>query len=565
MDFTSKTVLGIFDASQKTFVIPVYQRAYSWDEDNWKAFYNDLKEQISGKNKYFMGNLLLEVIKKDQEYEIIDGQQRLTTIVLFIHSILDVMEKRLVRPSNGSTIKSKKRIYLENEGVVKLRPVDYDRPFFNKLISGGAQQLKTTSPSQELMKKAITFFTKKLQGESDGDLVGLLSKLEETEITTVELAGKRESALMFELQNNRGKELTNMEKLKSFFMYQTYVRSSTSELEKNVSDLSTLFEQIYMTIKDLEHATEDNVLIYHCQAYINGFSYRSIDEIKDEYRKHKSLKWINDFVCELHTSFQSIKKLECLKSTYWKLLNQVKDGVPAFVYPFIIKAYKCFEDKTSFERFFHVMENLAFRFYLINSRADFRSRLNELLNDLDGSTDLDSFIIKTRNKMNGTDYWSDSRLKEQLGSRLYGNSIVHYLLWRYENSLQLKGYDLKTMKIKDESIEHISPQTPGDGEPLASGYELEPDGGYPDDFDKYLHSIGNLLLISKSHNSSIGNSDFSSKLKSFVANPLLKQQAELERFVSGKGKTKAWDHEAIEKRTEVISAFAIRNWSFDEI
>ena len=65
MQFRPTTVLGLFDSSQKHFVIPVYQRAYSWDLENWNTFLNDLKEQINGDNNYFYGNLLLETLKKD--------------------------------------------------------------------------------------------------------------------------------------------------------------------------------------------------------------------------------------------------------------------------------------------------------------------------------------------------------------------------------------------------------------------------------------------------------------------------------------------------------------------
>jgi uncharacterized protein with ParB-like and HNH nuclease domain len=74
MQFRPTTVLGLFDSSQKHFIIPVYQRAYSWDKDQWNIFLTDLQEQIEGDNNYFYGNLLLETVKKDIQYEIIDGQ-----------------------------------------------------------------------------------------------------------------------------------------------------------------------------------------------------------------------------------------------------------------------------------------------------------------------------------------------------------------------------------------------------------------------------------------------------------------------------------------------------------
>ena len=72
-----------------------------------------------------------------------------------------------------------------------------------------------------------------------------------------------------------------MEKLKSYFMYQMYVYSSEEETEHNIEGISNVFKQIYWVINDLKSITEDSVLIYHCNAYIKGFAYRNLDDIKE--------------------------------------------------------------------------------------------------------------------------------------------------------------------------------------------------------------------------------------------------------------------------------------------
>jgi uncharacterized protein with ParB-like and HNH nuclease domain len=76
MQFIPSTILVFFDSSQKNYTIPIYQRAYSWGKENWKTFLEDLFEQLEGDNYYFYGNILLETIKKNRAYEIIDGQER---------------------------------------------------------------------------------------------------------------------------------------------------------------------------------------------------------------------------------------------------------------------------------------------------------------------------------------------------------------------------------------------------------------------------------------------------------------------------------------------------------
>jgi len=100
MQFIPNTILGFFDSSQKSYEIPVYQRAYSWEKQNWETFLDDLLEQIEGHHNYFFGNLLLEVIKKNRKYEIIDGQQRITTLTIFMRALLNVLKDRDHEPDS---------------------------------------------------------------------------------------------------------------------------------------------------------------------------------------------------------------------------------------------------------------------------------------------------------------------------------------------------------------------------------------------------------------------------------------------------------------------------------
>lgn len=208
------------------------------------------------------------------------------------------------------------------------------------------------------------------------------------------------------------------------------------------------------------------------------------------------------------------------------------------------------------------MEVLVFRYSLMSSRADIIARLNEILLAFNGDLDLLSGSLKK--KLNDTWYWGDVRTKSVLDEWMYENSVLNYLLWEYEASIQKKGYVVGVMKLTNEQIEHISPQVPPDGELLASGYEVDATNSYSDDFKKdYLNCLGNLMLISGSHNASIGNKPFKNKLTSYKANPLLNQQGEIKSFISGTELVPVWDSVAIQKRHDVINDFAVKRWIFD--
>jgi hypothetical protein len=562
MQFSQKTILGLFDSSQKHFVIPVYQRAYSWEEKEWRTFLNDIREQIKGDNNYFFGNLLLETIKRDIQYEVIDGQQRLTTLAIFMRAMINVLAAKKVKDSKAVIdLKEKEKIYLRNGGVIKIRPVEYDQACYDTLIIDNKNIFPVHSASQKRILEAKNYFSKELQKETIAELLKILDKIETTELTCIEQNGKKDSALMFELQNNRGKDLTNMEKLKSYLMYQMYVYSNPDEVEINIEHISNIFKSIYLLINDLRRLNEDSVLLYHCNAYIKGYNYRTMDDIKEVFKKSENkVEWIKLFVAELHTSFSNMKKLELSKDPYLRDLNELK--IPAFVYPFLIKGYKYFEnDSVKLSKLFHILEIVVFRYDLINSRADIISRLNVILTAFSGN--LHRLKTHFRDKLNEAYYWGDARFKEYLHGDMY-NSVINYLLWKYEDSIQKKGYSIGNGSIDREQIEHISPQTPTEGEPIEIGYELDRNGEYDEEFkNDYLNCIGNLMLISGSHNSSIGNKPFFEKLESYNLNPLLKQQAEIKSFVDKK--TPRWGKKAIDERQQKIIDFCILKWDFDAV
>lgn len=564
MTFNHKNLLELFDSSQKSFVIPVYQRAYAWEQKEWKIFLEDITEQVEGGNNYFFGNILLETIKKGIQYEIIDGQQRLTTLTIFMRSLFDVLQDRV---SKGETIAisiaEKERIFLKDGGNKKLRPVAYDMACYDTLIMEGKNSFETSSVSQVRIKNAKDFFKKEFTPKPTSFLLAILEKLETTEITSIELQGKKDAALMFELQNNRGKDLTNMERLKSYFMYQMYVYSKPEETDSNIEHVSNIFKLIYSIINDIK-LNEDSVLIYHCNAYIKGYSYRTIEDIKEIFKKSTDkANWISSFITELHTTFSNIKKLELCRDEYLLRLKEL--DIPAFVYAFLIKGYKYFGDQPAeMSRLFHIMEILVFRYNLMNSRADIIARLNEILHNFSG--DVESLKINLKRKLNESWYWGDDRMKSALDEWMYENSVLNYLLWHYEAKIQNKGYKVGTMTLEREQIEHISPKVPPSGEFLASGYDVDPDNLYSEEFKKdYLNCLGNLLLISGSHNASIGNKPFAEKLNTYIKNPLLNQQAEIKKFAEGTPDNPIWKKASIDKRHAEILTFAIANWSFDSV
>ena len=153
------TIFGLFNSGIQ-FTIPVYQRAYSWKIENWSVYLEDIKQQASRENPYSFGNLLLETITKDRQYEVVDGQQRLTTIVIFMRALYNVMKQKGV---DQDTLDELAEYFFKMRGNIKLRPVENDRTCFDAVIVENTNYT-VNSPSQQCITDAKRFFEKELGG-----------------------------------------------------------------------------------------------------------------------------------------------------------------------------------------------------------------------------------------------------------------------------------------------------------------------------------------------------------------------------------------------------------------
>lgn len=555
----TKSTLREFFEGDKQFFIPVYQRAYSWEEPQWKTFLEDLEEATKGENHYFFGNVLLETIEHDRLFDIIDGQQRLTTIVIFVRCLVNVLDSKGYDKEQLDYIKQD---YLENRKKSKLNALEYDRDYFyDVIIANSDNKHEPQTPSQERILEAKEFFTKALKSKELAQLEEIFQAMQKAQIIKLEFSNKKDSVLMFELQNNRGKDLTNMEKLKSYLAYQIYTYSDKDSAESKLNEMVNIFKEIYRIVNDIKQLDEDSILRYFNIATSKyGFAYREDDdslnykkELKDIDESEAKLAWIDEYVKSLKDAFFDFKTFMKSKSDYKEYLLHLK---VADTYPFVIKAYRLFRnDEEKLERVFKALEIIALRHKLVKTGATLATRLDRVLKTFDSVEKLEAGI---KNICDKEWYWTDEKVKEALSPQQYTlEKIAPYIFMRYEKALRnknakTKGYTFGLEDIKEPQIEHIAPQTEND-EKVASGY-----CEYDEDFydDCYLNCIGNLMLIAQSHNISIGNNPFTDKLQSYEKSPMA-QHREIKEFANGE----IWDKDSINDRHEKLVEFILETWS----
>ena len=149
-------------------------------------------------------------------YEVVDGQQRLTTICVFVKSAIETLKCKGDKELGGH-IKDLKETFIVKSSFLKLELLGEDNQFFRSyIIEGQEYPDETITPSQKRLKKAKKFFKEKLGNLSIEDIKKLLSKLGKTRVLVYTVREKGDAMLMFETINDRGKPLSNLEKTKSF-------------------------------------------------------------------------------------------------------------------------------------------------------------------------------------------------------------------------------------------------------------------------------------------------------------------------------------------------------------
>jgi len=566
MRFEEKRFENLFSNSSHYYTVPKYQRAYEWDtnerrkRNQVREFWEDLNEFVESESDFPLGNII--ILKKGYEHEVVDGQQRLTTCLILIKSIIDRLEE-LGYKEKAEELRKRYIVFREGKDVnIKFRPQGYDENFWKDFIVNGEDR-KPETPSQRRIKEAKKFFDEELKKKSFEEINKIIEKIESALLGVIELTNKREATSIFELQNDRGKALTNLDKIKAFFMYQIYVCNGS---EDDVKYVYNEFAEIYKIINSSNFPDEDDVLRYHIQAHTKlGYNYREISEvkhiIKDEYKEpSERVEYIKKFSRELNQSFKAIKSFLDDKQEIACYLKDLERFKFAFAYPFIIKAYKFFnEDKEKLRKFLEYLEKIAFIHNVSSTTADISSRLNEFLIGFDKKDiNIDEFFYKIFKKLTAERYWKEERVKSILEGHMY-DDLTKYILKRYEIYIRKQakeGYteDLICTDIYEGGwwLEHIAPQTENTDED--SGYEK-----YDEEFkEKYLNSIGNLLLTSEAHNKSLGNEKFSKKIESYKNSTMFHHREVADFAEEGR-----WTKKSIERRAKKIIEFVLNEWGLE--
>ena len=555
-------------AGNKIFV-PTYQRAYSWDTviekgnppKQTNVFLTDLEDynKSSTNSAYYFGHFLFEE-KDSRTFGVIDGQQRLTTIIIFLSALFNRLKAiRQLSEAEQETFED----IIKRNSTCRFETVDYDKQLFKDYVIDQSKKDKNGLDTQSAKRivTAFDFFTQQLKEKEEWYLLKMLQTIQSASCTTHPVKDESEAIQMFIFQNNRGKKPSNLEIIKAQFMFNVHLYGGE---EKNslIDEIKNRFEKIYKSISSIEYRIdEDDVLVYTLRVHFNSlWETNAIDKINKLLSEDNAIPFIKSFTQSLAISFEHL-------TTFFgkderenlEIHSLITLGGIGIALPFVIKAYKFGLPTSQICQLCNKLESLVVRDRLIGTRADITSRLNEVYHNFtDTKPDIKSIIDKIEWIKNVPSeswwwaYWNTKEFERSIQGSI-NFSTAKYLLWKYENYLEGQGKSGYTTtrfdKIVSPELEHIAPQTPTDGKPIAAGY-----CAYDEEFkQQYIDCLGNYLLLSKSHNCSVGNKPFVLKRSTYNHS---EQQREIQKMTT---ENMTWTKAEIQIRKDKIISFLMNN------
>ena len=573
-----QNIADIFE--RKLFRIPDYQRGYSWESRQLNDFYDDVERIMENKNHY-TGLLTIrkvDVKKEDQfgrwrddmwliesgytPYYVVDGQQRITTIILFIQAIMDrLQDDQLLAYTKKDTIIEK---YIKKE-VNTLKSYifgyEYNDPsnlylkssIFHDEEFTYDESMTIYTSNLEYAKK---FFEGKLKQKTHGELDILFKKIVlRLQFNLHKIEDELDEFIVFETTNNRGKPLSKLELLKNRLIYLTTVIPNYNQFDSEADfatqkiqtrkKINETWKNVYKYLgKDNQNKLDDDEFLRNHYYVYFGYSTEwaaDVDKIllddvftaRKAQARHIGFEDIQQYIMSLSRAAYQwfriknpdhvVAKLEPdLKVWLNKLKRQNYRAFSTCMLAVLLKN----EPTAVVIRLAEAMERFHFLVFGLSKRKSntgtsaFFSRANSIYSGTMNAYDLIQEIDDRINSKHGFDDSFD-RFKEIISDLFespsktkhgfYGWSETEYFLYKYENWLQGSEDSKVAWTSVKGSIEHIMPRNYHGKQcwtALFNGYSRK-------ERDRFVENIGNLLLLSGRKNSSQGNKCFSDKKKRY--------------------------------------------------
>ncbi len=582
-------IIKVFTKEKVPFYIPIYQRKYNWTPDNEVSqLIEDLnKFQIDSLTKdnitYYLGNIIVKPIVNEltddvEEYILIDGQQRLTTILIFIKALMDI----LIKLNKENPIDKYDHYVKTMENILFLRTQDDNfesttlkihNPEADKVLYSLFTKENILKTTDNDLKESNYFknykeILNKLNITTFYEWESWMKTLRSVKLVRVELGKDDNEISVFESINSKGLPLNTLDLIRNY-LFLVAENSNISDQEKaRINQILTDKLEPLFTKKSNGEKDESKINRFF-SAHIAKETI--VDHKKEKFTLYKAYKEMVEPNLELKDFREVLDNLERDVEEYKDLIEMAntfsknpisknysksflaESKLELYLPLFLIMKEKLYNEEIEEEEYNKILQVLDMHnaFLAIADRKNSDNRfLFKYIENEEGNVRLDSLIEYLTEKTN-----NKSRLitRQELNDGLKSTNIyeknakiARYILYRIENKQRESSDEFIDFKY---SLEHIFPQNDKHWKECF-------DENNEDYKNKYIHTLGNLTLVKKKLNSTLSNQKWESK-KLELKKSSLKINEEL--IENDKWFIKEQEND-VEKRMQTLSNYINSIW-----
>ncbi|GAA9985101.1 DUF262 and DUF1524 domain-containing protein [Helicobacter pylori] len=558
MDAEATTLLEFFKQTQTNqFVIPIYQRLYSWKKEQCEQLWDDIIK-IGGNDKmngHFIGSILyvLDGNTPSSPLLIIDGQQRLTTITLLFIALRNHSSDEVKRKKMESYL-----INSGNDGDKKFRLILSESDKDTLLFLIDKDRRKPSEPSLKIVEN-FKLFEEWIRKNTD-KLETIFKGLEKLMIVWIALTkGEDDPQLIFESMNSKGIELTQTDLIRNYIVMETEVekqgvfynnwRAMEENFKQNEKQDKKLFDRFvrhYLTIKTRKIPNINKV-------YADFKDYQQKERIKIE-DLLKDLQKYCGYFCQI--KFKKEEADERLNKALGFLVDLEMD----VIYPLLLELYSDYSDGVLSKQDFIPIIALTESYLVRIAVRGGTNGLNKLFASFAKHIQKDEYFESLKahfgSLTNNQKFPNDDEFKDRLITIAFYNKFKKKTKCFLE---RLENFDTKEpVDTQKCTTEHIMPQTLTEDTEDTEEWKRDLGENFEEIHNKYLHTIGNLTLTG--YNSEYRNKSFQKKRdmeKGFKDSPL--------RLNQGLRDLKSFGEEEIKKRANDLADWALKIWTYPKL
>ena len=507
MKASETSVLNFIGGLDKVFIIPPFQRNYEWSNKQCEELFSDIENAFKKQKTHYLGNVVYYFGDNNgaefQELILVDGQQRISTIVLLLCALRDC-EKDAEFQSKITTR------YLKNDTSIdkfriRLKQTSYDYQSFLSVI----EKTPIKDENNNIIKNYKCFL--RLLNETTISLVDIYNTIQKLEIVGVNLQIENDLETVqtiFEKINSTGKPLSAADLMRNYLLiskspteqqrlYDNYwVNIETTVGNEFISRLA----KNYLVIKTYDDVANEEIYSIFKEYFSNAnVSHEKILQELEIYSKY--FNWMRNFNTPNKQLNKHIQELNALKT---------EDVYPLYLY-LMNKLYDTSEKELV--KIFKLLSDFLLRYRIVapsGGGGALRAVIQKLIEKMDNEEiaaaydtlyfELSNSNTKAGRYPNNNDFYA-----ALTQSRKYNHTYGKVLLRKIEEA-ETKNIGVP---LEDITVEHFMPQTPNqwwydnfDGKEKT--YLI---------YEKYLNCIGNLGIMSQGYNASNSNKPWPDKLQ----------------------------------------------------